>query len=224
MYFTECARLAERHPDLEGAIKKVDGQLAAMGTVEVIRPSEFASFLGTDRNQVRAVLELLAREGLLQAEEMIECSHCQMAALRSDYEDVLEEDGEYTCTSCDRPLNAHTIDRITTYRRGKKWKDSAPPVTALGQGDGPRQAVPAAAAPGTELDEHAWYRYDRLAEAFGVRKDALRKRLDRFREESLNGYKENEDRRPREPRYLYQLQAVRRIIEDLRASSERPAK
>jgi len=94
-----------------------------MGTAEVIRPPELASFLGADRNQVSAILQLLAREGLLKAEEMIECSHCQMAALRSDYENAREEDGEYTCTSCDRPLNDQTIDRITTYRRGHKWKE-----------------------------------------------------------------------------------------------------
>jgi transcription initiation factor IIE alpha subunit len=224
MYFTECARLAEQHPDLEGAIEKVDRQLADMGTAEVIRPTEFASFLGADRNQVSAVLQLLAREGLLQAEEMIECLHCQMAALHSDYEDAWEEDGEYTCTSCDRPLNEQTIDRITTYRRGHKWKDSAPPVAARRQDDGSRQTAPAAASPGIELDAHGWYPYARLAEVFGVNKDALRKRLDRFCEENFNGYKENEDRRPREPKYLYQLQAVRKIIEDLRASSERPAK
>lgn len=224
MYFTECARLAERHPDLEGAIKKVDDQLAAMGTAEVIRPTEFASFLGADRNQVGSVLELLARDGVLQAEEMIECSYCQMAALRSDYEDAYEEEGEYTCTNCDRLLNDQAIDHVTTYRRGSKWKVVVLPVTAGGQADGRGQSATAAAAAGTELDEHAWYRYDRLAEAFGVSKDALRKRLDRFRDESLNGYKENEDRRPREPQFLYQLQAVRGIIEDLRTSSKRPAK
>jgi len=224
MYFTECARLAERHPNLEGAITKVDRQLAAMGTAEVIRPAEFASFLGADRNQVGSILELLARDGVLQAEEMIECTYCQMAALRSDYEDAYEEEGEYTCTSCDRPLNDQAIDHITTYRRGHKWKDAAPPAAVRGPADGRRPAATASTAAGTELDEHAWYRYDRLAEAFGVSKDALRKRLDRFREESLNGYKENEDRRPREPQFLYQLQAVRGIIEDLRASSERPAR
>jgi hypothetical protein len=79
-------------------------------------------------------------------------------------------------------------------------------------------------SPDAALDEHAWYRYNRLAEAFGVSKGALRKRLDRFREKNMNGWKENEDRRPREPRYFYQLKYVRGIIEDLRASSERPAK
>lgn len=224
MYFTVCARLAEQHPDLEGAIKKVDDQLAAMGTAEVIRPAEFASFLGANRKQVCSILELLVREGLLQAEEMIECPHCQMAALRSDFEEAYEEDGEYTCTSCDRPLTNQTIESITTYRRGNSWNDLPPRVTANRQGDGSIQPAPAATSSHSGLDEHAWYRYYDLAEAFGVSKDALRKRLDRFREKNLNGYKENEDRRPREPKYLYQLQAVRVIIEDLRASSERPAK
>ena len=73
-------------------------------------------------------------------------------------------------------------------------------------------------------DEQAWYTHDRLAEIFGVGKDALRKRLDRYREHNMDGCKENEDRRPREPRYFYLLRAVKSIVEELRASSERPAK
>ncbi len=40
----------------------------------------------------------------------------------------------------------------------------------------------------------------------------------------MDGWKENEDRRPREPGYLYQLGAVKAILEELRASGERPAK
>ena len=62
-----------------------------------------ASFLGADPNQVTSVLEMLAHEKLLCSEEMVECPHCDMAVLRSDYESALEEDGEYACTSCDQP-------------------------------------------------------------------------------------------------------------------------
>ena len=74
------------------------------------------------------------------------------------------------------------------------------------------------------LDEQAFYTHDRLAEVFNVGKDSLRKRLDRHRKNTVNGWKVNEDRRPREAKYLYQLRAVKTIVEELRASSQRPAK
>jgi hypothetical protein len=212
MYFTESERLARTHPDLARVIEAIDGQLYSMGNAEVLRMDDLASVLRADPNQVDSTLGMLARDGLLQPEQMVECVHCRMTMLRSDYDSGWENDGEYRCTSCDRPLTNQTIVQLTTYRRGAKWRQVQPNANSQ-----------ANRAPG-DLDEQAWYRYDRLAEAFGVGKDALRKRLDRFREENLNGYKENEDRRPREPKYLYQLQAVRAVIEDLRASSERPAK
>ncbi len=55
-------------------------------------------------------------------------------------------------------------------------------------------------------------------------KEALRKRLNRYREHNDTGWKENEDRRPRESKYHYRLRDVRHIIDSLRASNERPAK
>jgi len=74
------------------------------------------------------------------------------------------------------------------------------------------------------LDEQAWYPHSRFAEVFNVDKEALRKRLDRYRKQSFDGWKANEDRRPREAGYLYQLRAVKTVVEELRASSQRPAK
>jgi hypothetical protein len=121
MYFTECARLADRHPDLADLVTKIDAHLNNMGTAEVIRKADLASFLRADPNQVGSVLENLAQGGLLQAEEMVECTFCRMAVLRTDFEETREEDGEYACTSCDRLLTDRTVDLITTYRRGKMW-------------------------------------------------------------------------------------------------------
>ena len=211
MYFAECARLAEHRPDLAAAVHRVDVQLQKMRTAEVIRTGDLASFLRMDPNPVSAILEELAREKLLRAEEMVECVHCSMPTLRAEYEEMREE-GEYCCTSCDRPLTYTTVRAITTYRRGEKWPQVSQP------GDG------AKATSNITLDEQAWYTHDRLAEVFNVGSEALRKRLDRFRESHLNAWKENEDRRPREPRYLYQLKEVRCVLEELRASSQRPAK
>ena len=82
MFFTECARLAEQHPDLARVFEQLDSQLRAMGTAEVIRSDDLASFLNIDPNQMRSALDMFAREGVLLRAEMIECRYCQMAVLR----------------------------------------------------------------------------------------------------------------------------------------------
>jgi len=223
MFFTECARLSERHPNLAAAFQKIDAQLHEMGTAEVIRVDDFASFLGIDPNQAAAVFEKLAQEKLLLAEEMVECGDCGMPVLRTDFEEVLEEEDEYRCTSCDRPFTDKLIRSITTYRSGEKWRKISIPIDRSGDPclrETSSRSVPS----NVTLDEEAFYTHFRLAEIFGVPKDALRKRLDRYREHNLNGWKENEDRRPREPRHLYRLKDIRGIIDELRASSQRPAK
>jgi len=121
MFSTECVRLAKQQPDLAVAIQKISDQFQKMGTAEIIRPADLACFLDLDQNQVRAVLEGFSSTGLLRAEAMVECTHCGMAVLRSDYEQSYEEDGEYCCTGCERRLGSDTIQAITTYRCGTKW-------------------------------------------------------------------------------------------------------
>jgi hypothetical protein len=66
---------------------------------------------------------MLAEDGLLVRENMVECPHCSIAVLRSEYENALEEDGEFRCTSCDRPLPPGSVQAITTYRRGEQWQE-----------------------------------------------------------------------------------------------------
>jgi hypothetical protein len=143
MFFTECARLAERHPDLALAVEKIDAQLRQMRTAEVIRAGDLASFLRLDQNQANAVLEGLAEVGLLRPEEMVECPDpdCGMAVLRSDYEEMLEEEGEYRCTSCDGLWNDGNVHAITTYRRGDKWPE-LPPEPVDESFIGPAEAYP----------------------------------------------------------------------------------
>ena len=72
MFFTECAHLAEQHPDLASVIAKVDSQLGVMGRGVVIRPDDLASLLKVDPNQMRSILHLLSQQGFLLAVEMIE--------------------------------------------------------------------------------------------------------------------------------------------------------
>jgi len=223
MFFTECERLAEQHPNLAGVFEKLDSQLKAMGTAEVLRSEDLASFLRIEPNQMRSALDLVARAGVLRRMEMIECSYCQMAALHSDYQEALDDDGEYRCTSCDRELTARTIRFITTYENGEKWRTFA--KSTDGSGDPSRgDLAPGGTPANTVPDEQAFYSHGRLAAIFNVGEEALRKRLDRYRKRNMNGWKPNEDRRTREPKYLYQLQAVRTIVEELRSSGQRPAK
>lgn len=218
MFFTESAHIAEQHPDLSRALELLDSALRQLGPGDIVRPHDLASFLRVDPNQIRSALEMLADEGLLSRAEMIECSHCQMAAPHSDYQEALDDEDEYRCTSCDRPLTDRTTRVITAYQRGEKW----PETVVSNVADAPHVDPSGSSTP--VLDDLGWYTHDRLAEAFSLGKDALRKRLDRFREHKLDGWKERDDRRPREAKYLYQMQAVRTIIEELRASSQRPAK
>lgn len=124
MFFKERARLAEQQPDLASVFEPLDSQLKAMGTAEVIRSSDMASFLNIDPNQIRSALDMFAQEGVLLRVEMIECTYCQMAVLRSEYQEALDEDDEYRCTSCDHPLTNRTIQIITAYRRGEKWQEA----------------------------------------------------------------------------------------------------
>lgn len=61
-----------------------------------------------------------------------------------------------------------------------------------------------------------------LASAGGIPRDrveALRKALDRWRQNNFDGWIENHDRGPRDPRYLYDFVAVGSVIESVRRTS-----
>lgn len=57
-----------------------------------------------------------------------------------------------------------------------------------------------------------------LARLFGLEKqaNAVRKKLERWRRTNHNGWIENTERRPREPQYLYQIGAVRSLLESMK--------
>ena len=123
MFFRECARLVEQHPDLASVFDRLDSKLETMGTAEVVRTDDIASFLNIDPNQMRSALDMFGQAGVLDRVEMIECTHCEMAVFRSEYKEAMDEDGEYRCTSCDRPLTDRTIQMIMAYQRGEKWPE-----------------------------------------------------------------------------------------------------
>ena len=71
-----------------------------------------------------------------------------------------------------------------------------------------------------------------LAERYGLPADAVRKRLERYRKHNLDGWVENVERKPREPQYTYDHDAVKHVLDGMvsqrtrrtKTSSERPAK
>lgn len=91
------------------------------------------------------------------------------------------------------------------------------PVASLGEG-------------AQSIDSQALLSPRRLAELFDVPYEALRNRLRRWQEANkAGGWTETTGRKPKEPKYLYQLAAVRHIIDELKratseTTSERPAK
>lgn len=221
MFFTECARLAERHPELSTTIEAVDSCLRDMGGAETIRPSDLASFLACDPHKIETTLELLTQAELLRTVAMIECPSCGMAAPRREYEEIMDEEEEYDCTGCGRDLPPKSVISISTYRRDGTWQASVPEPTRPADDRSIDSINPSSGAP--ILDEEGWYAPERLAEVHRVDKECLRGRLKRYRKNNMDGWQEREDRRPRESKYLYQPKFVKHIIQDL-ASSERPAK
>jgi hypothetical protein len=214
MYFRACARFAELHADLADLVERVDARLTEMEKVEVLRSGDLACVLGADPNQVASILDSLAEQGVLLREEMVECRCCETVVPREDYETQLDEDGEYLCSGCERPLTKVSIRPVTTFRSGDAWTRRVENL------DPPADRVCEPALPyNAGLDENAFYTYDDLARLFGVDREALRKRLDRYRRTDFGeDWKEKSSRDPREAKYLYRLRAVRPILDELRAS------
>ncbi len=96
------------------------------------------------------------------------------------------------------------------------------PNTAAGGPAGAPAASSAEPASPTapSVDDDSHFSPAKLAEVFGVPADALRTRLNRWRETHHDGWIENPERGPREPKYLYRVGSVRPIIDDLKATSE----
>jgi hypothetical protein len=68
------------------------------------------------------------------------------------------------------------------------------------------------------------YSAAQLAEEFGLPAEALRKRLEAFRKDNLEGYVEVPNAKSRQPRFLFYLSAVQPIINSMKISGEPPAK
>ncbi len=77
------------------------------------------------------------------------------------------------------------------------------------------------------LSPDPWLSATDIARARGIKYETFRKHLERWRRNADSGWREATDRKPREPKYLYQMKAVDHLIQKSIASgqpsSERPA-
>lgn len=103
-----------------------------------------------------------------------------------------------------------------------------PPVVKTEQ---PEPETPATVEPPAKqptIDDNAYLSPSKLAEIFSVPQNPLEQRLKRWRQGHADGWIENQERKPREPQYLYRVQTVRAVVKQLKTTSEttseRPAK
>ena len=95
-----------------------------------------------------------------------------------------------------------------------------------------RQTAPPVPPPGADANGNIhceiYLPAREIAQLFSLPQDALEKRLQRYRRTNHNGWNQMSDPRSHEARYLYQLSAVRPIVDDMKrprkTSPKRPSK
>lgn len=115
MFFPECEAIVSNHRDLLAVVQKVDHRLSGITGPAILRPGDFSSALGAEKNQVASVFDLLAAGGVLQAEEMVECDRCQNLMRAKAFRRAIEDEDEFVCTACSRPFRANS-QPILVYR------------------------------------------------------------------------------------------------------------
>lgn len=115
MYFHESEAIAAENLDLHDTVEKIDRSLAAIFTSAPLRPTDFASNLGCDSNQVVAIFGLLAESEVLRSEQMVECERCHNLMAAEDFKQAIADEDDFECSGCGRPFRRRT-PVITVYR------------------------------------------------------------------------------------------------------------
>ena len=100
MFFPESDAIVRDHPDLQRVVEQVDQRLASVCSAAPLRPRDLSCALGADGYQLASVFELLAQEGVVRAEEMVECERCQNLMPACAFRDALEDEDPFECTGC----------------------------------------------------------------------------------------------------------------------------
>jgi hypothetical protein len=115
MFFQESEAIAREHPDLLRVVEQVDQQLSGICSPAPLRPGDFSCALGAEENQVTSVFDLLAKRGILLAEEMVECERCHNLMPAGAFRAAIQDEDQFECTTCSRVFPRRT-NPILAYR------------------------------------------------------------------------------------------------------------
>lgn len=76
----------------------------------------------------------------------------------------------------------------------------------------------------TPRDDHEFRTCSQIAKIYSVDKEPLRKRLERWRRQNLDNFREVANPKTKESQYLYKVSTISEIISELKLSGERPSK
>lgn len=120
MYFQESETIVRDHPDLHRTVELIDEQLSTIYSPAPLRPNDFSVVIGSDPNQVVSVFELLAGHGVLLPEEMVECERCHNLMSAAAFQQAMDDEDDFECSSCSRRFRRHTAT-ITIFRMTAKF-------------------------------------------------------------------------------------------------------
>lgn len=115
MFFHESEVIAREHPDLLRVIEGVDKRLSAVCSRSPLRPGDFACAAGAAKGQVESTFELLAKQGVLSTEDMVECERCQNFMSAAVFEQAIRDEDDLECTGCGSVLHRRST-RALVYR------------------------------------------------------------------------------------------------------------
>lgn len=102
MFFRESETIARKYADLGLIIERLDSELAEVTSSAPLSPSDFASILRADANQVASAFGLYADHGVLQRDEVVACDACQNLMPGGDYRHAMADGDDFECSACNR--------------------------------------------------------------------------------------------------------------------------
>lgn len=115
MFFHESETIVSDHPDLLRVVERVDQRLSRICSPSPLRPGDFACSIGVAKSQVDSTFELLAEQGVLSNEAMVECDRCQTLISAARFDRAIRDEDDLDCTGCGSVLRRRPI-RVLVYR------------------------------------------------------------------------------------------------------------
>lgn len=141
MFFHESEAIVREHPDLLGVVERVDQRLSEVCSRSPLRPGDFACAVGAATTQVQSAFELLAKQGLLSTEDMVECDRCQVLIPAAEFDRAIRDEDDLECTGCGFVLRRRStraiVYRLTAEAILKTKANAKPLEIRLGELFGP---------------------------------------------------------------------------------------